>query len=208
MPSALQSDLFEAPAAAPPGLRYTAGLITSAEEAALAAAIADLPLQPFDFHGYKGNRRVAAFGWRYDYSRGEVHRASPIPDTLVLLRERVAAFAGRPAEDFVQALVTEYAPGAGIGWHRDRPQFGEVVGVSLLAPCTLRFRKERPGGWERIGVDLEPRSAYLMTGPSRGEWQHSIAPLPALRYSVTFRTPAAGGLVPGPLAISSAKARS
>ncbi len=182
-----QLDLFQADATLPEGLRYQPELITSAEEARLIEAIADLPFKPFEFHGYLGKRRVVAFGWRYDYSARAVGEAAPLPDFLLPLRERAAAFAELPATEFRQALVTEYAPGAGIGWHRDKPMFGEVVGVSLLSPCNLRFRRAASDGWERRGLNPAPRSAYLLQGPARSEWAHSIPGVKTQRYSVTFR---------------------
>ena len=190
-----QIDLF-APAsdkaAGPQGLRYQADLISPAEAAALAEHIAGLPFAPFAFQGWYGNRRTVYFGYRYDFDRRVVEAAAPIPDFLLPLREKVAAFAGRPAEDFVQALVIEYAPGAGIGWHRDRPQFGVVAGVSLLAPCSLRLRRKAGEGWERTALPIEPRSVYLLTGRVRSQWEHSIVPMKELRYAVTFRTLAEG----------------
>ncbi len=186
-----QSDLFappEARAAALEGLLYRLDLISPDEEAALARRIAELPFAAFAFQGWYGNRRTVYFGRRYDFDRRVVEEAPPIPGFLLPLRDKVAALAGRPAEDFVQALVIEYTPGAGIGWHRDRPQFGVVAGVSLLAPCSMRLRRKAGEGWDRAAQPLAPRSAYLLTGPARHVWEHSIAPMKTLRYAVTFRT--------------------
>lgn len=185
--SLAQPDLFQPDLILPEGLRYQPGLISTAEEARLAQAISGLPFKPFEFHGYLGKRRVVPFGWRYDYGRRAVQAAEPIPDFLLPLRQRAAAFAGLPEAEFRQVLVTEYAPGAGIGWHRDKAVFGEVIGVSLLSPCTLRFRRATADGWERRSLTPEPRSAYLLQGPSRNEWRHSIPGVPEHRYSVTFR---------------------
>jgi alkylated DNA repair dioxygenase AlkB len=181
----------------PDGFRYQAALIDAGEEAMLAAEIAALPLQPFAFRGYFGARRVHAFGLRYDYDRRVVEAGAAMPAFLLELRARVAAFAGRAAEDFPQALATEYAPGAPIGWHRDKPQFGEVVGVSLLSPATFRLRRREGERWRRAAMTLEPRSAYLLAGEARTAWEHSIPPAPALRYSLTFRTLAEGFVPPG-----------
>ena len=185
-----EPDLFGPPplAAAPEGFRYQPDLLTPDEEARLIDAIAPLPFKPFEFRGYLGNRRTISFGFRYDYTARRVLDAAPAPDALVDLRARAAAFAARPADDFVQTLVSEYAPGAGIGWHLDRPQFGDVVGISLLAPCAMRFRRKNGASWDRASVPLAPRSAYLFSGPARDAWQHSITPMTTLRYSVTFRT--------------------
>lgn len=182
-----QLNLFAAPPDLPEGLHSQPGLITAEEEAGLAQTIAALPFRPFEFHGYLGNRRVVSFGWRYDYNDGELQQAEEMPPFLHPLRRKAAAFAGLDEADFQHALITEYAPGAGIGWHRDRPNFAEVVGISLLAPCVFRLRRRRGDGWERASFTAEPRSAYLLSGPARTEWQHSIPPLQVLRYSITFR---------------------
>lgn len=189
----LQADLFggHEPASAPPGpegLRYQDDLISASEELALARDLSTLPFTPFNFHGYLGHRQVVSFGLRYNYDRRAVEDAAPLPDFVEALRGRIADFAGRPADDFVQCLVNQYSEGAGIGWHRDKPQFGDVVGVSLLAPCVMRFRRRIGDGFERIATPLAPRSAYLLTGPARSQWEHSITPMDQLRYSVTFRT--------------------
>ncbi|MEE3622650.1 alpha-ketoglutarate-dependent dioxygenase AlkB [Nitrospirillum sp. BR 11752] len=188
-----QASLFpDMPPAAPPGFRYAPDLIDAGEEEGLVASIADLPFAPFDFHGHQANRRVVSFGYRYDYARRAVAPAPDIPAFLLDLRARVAAFAGLPPEDCRQVLINEYAPGAGIGWHRDKPQFGVVAGVSLLSPATLRFRRregpEDAPAWRHAAVPLAPRSVYLLTGEARALWEHSINEGEALRYSVTFRT--------------------
>jgi alkylated DNA repair dioxygenase AlkB len=104
------------------------------------------------------------------------------------LREKAAEFAGVAPEEFVHVLLVRYDPGAGIGWHRDRSVFEDVVGVSLATPALLRFRRRREGGFDRESVQVEPRSAYLLSGPARHEWEHSIAPGDTLRFSITFRT--------------------
>jgi alkylated DNA repair dioxygenase AlkB len=188
-----QGDLFEsvaesAPAKAPEGFHYWPDVIAPGEEAALAAQLATLPFRPYEFRGYLANRRVVGFGARYDDASRSVTEAAPIPEWLRPLRDRVAALAGLEPAAFGTALINEYAPGAGIGWHRDRPQFGLVAGVSLLSPCVLRLRRPDGRGWERLAVPLAPRSAYLLSGPARQAWQHSITPGEALRYSITFRT--------------------
>lgn len=193
MPHA-QPSLFDAPRPAlPEGLVYQPEFIDGEAQAALVRELARLPYKPFEFRGYLGNRRVVSFGWRYDFNQGGLKQAEPFPDWLVALRERAEAFADLPAGAFRQALLTEYAPGAGIGWHRDRPQFEDVVGVSFLAPCVFRFRLRDGAGWRRCAFTAEPGSAYLLRGPSRTEWEHSIPPLNALRYSITFRSFREGG---------------
>jgi alkylated DNA repair dioxygenase AlkB len=172
----------------PEGFRYHADLLTVSDEELLKRELAGLPFKPFDFQGYQANRMVFAFGLRYDYGRREVVEAAPLPSFLEPLREKIASSFDRPVEAFRQVLVNEYRAGAGIGWHRDKREFDEVVGVSLIAPCTFRFRRKSGEGWDRISLTVEPRSAYLLSGPSRTVWEHSIPPLAHHRYSITFRT--------------------
>jgi alkylated DNA repair dioxygenase AlkB len=183
-----QMSLFAGPAEGPDGFRYQAELISDAEEQELLRQVSQLSLEPFEFHGYRGNRRVKAFGYRYDYSRRRAEAATPIPAFLDVLRRKAARFSGRRAGDFAQVLVTHYPSGAGIGWHRDRPEFGDVVGFSLAAPATLRLRHRNDRGWDRISRKLEPRSAYLLTGAVRWDWEHSIREHALPRTSITLRT--------------------
>jgi len=183
-----EADLFAAPKALPEGFRYQADILSPGEEEALARELAALPFKPFDFQGYLANRRVVSFGYRYDYGSRSVVEAAPFPAFLESLRRKVAETFGRPADAFRQVLINEYRPGAGIGWHRDKAQFDEVVGVSLLAPCLLRFRRKSGATWDRVSLTVEPRSAYLLSGPARREWEHSIPALDRLRYSITLRT--------------------
>ena len=185
-----QPSLFEAPAPTPDlpeGMTYAPELLSPDDERRLVAEIEGLPFKPFEFRGYLGNRRVVSFGWRYRFDGSGLGKADEMPDFLLGLRDRAAEFSGVAAEDFQHALVTEYAPGAAIGWHRDRPEFGRVVGVSLVSPCRFRLRRRTPTGFDRVAFTAEPRSAYLLSGPARTEWEHSIPGVEALRYSVTFR---------------------
>lgn len=180
-------DLFDAKLRAPEGFAYRDDVLSPAEERTCAERFATLPFAPFEFHGFVGKRRIVSYGWRYDYSAERLRPAGPIPDFLLALRDRAAAIAHLAPETLEQALVTEYAAGAAIGWHRDKPMFGEIVGVSLLAACRFRLRRKEGRGWQRASFEAEPRSAYLLSGEARAVWEHSIPPLDALRYSVTFR---------------------
>jgi alkylated DNA repair dioxygenase AlkB len=172
----------------PEGLAYRPDFLDPAEEEALAARIAMLDLKPFQFHGFEGNRRTASFGYHYAFDGSGLKRTAPIPDWLLPVRAKAAALIGAAAEAIEHVLVIEYAPGAGIGWHRDRPVFGDVIGISLLAPARLRFRRKCGAKWERFSLIAEPRSAYALQGPARHEWEHSIPQMEVLRYSITFRT--------------------
>ena len=174
--------------ALPEGFRYQAELISAHDERALLAHVQTLPFREFEFHGYTGKRRTVSFGWRYDFDSEELRRTDPVPAFLLPLREAAASFAGLAPSALEQVLLTEYQPGAAIGWHRDKAVFEKVVGVSLLAPCDFRFRRKAGARWERVTVAAQPRSAYLLAGPARTEWEHSIPAAGGLRYSVTFRS--------------------
>jgi alkylated DNA repair dioxygenase AlkB len=182
-----QIDLFAPALALPDGFRYRGDLLTRSEQAALIVDIAPLAFREFEFHGFLGKRRVVHYGWKYDFSARSITKTDDIPTFLLPLRERAANFAGLSPDSLQQVLVTEYSPGAAIGWHKDKAVFGEVVGISLLSPCTFRLRRRKSNGWERCAIIAEPGSAYLIAGQSRTEWEHSIPPVEALRYSVTFR---------------------
>jgi alkylated DNA repair dioxygenase AlkB len=172
----------------PDGFRYEPALLAEEEQASLIAAISLMPFREFKFHGFLGRRRVVSFGWKYDFSAEKVRRIGDMPEILLPLRERAAGFAGFDPQELQQALVTEYSPGAAIGWHKDKAVFDQVVGVSFGAPCTFRLRRRLDGKWERRKLTLEPGSAYVIAGEARTDWEHSIPPVDALRYSVTFRS--------------------
>jgi alkylated DNA repair dioxygenase AlkB len=185
--SGSQRDLFGSPAA-PEGFRYERECISEDDERALAGHIAALPLEGFKFQGFVAKRRVIYFGWRYDFDRSRFEETQAIPEFLLPLRARAAQFANLAPDDLAHALVTEYAPGTQIGWHKDRPVFEDVIGISLLSACTFRFRRQSGAKWERYAVTAEPRSIYLLRGPVRWVWEHSIPAVETLRYSITFRT--------------------
>lgn len=182
-----QAELFNQPQLLP-GLRLAEDIVTVAEEQALIARIAAVELAPFRFQGWLGKRLTASFGWRYDFENGDFGPTDPIPNWLLPLRAQAAAFAGLAPDDLVQALLIRYDPGAGIGWHRDRPVFEQVVGISLGAPAPMRFRKRGAAGFQRKSVPMPPRSIYHLSGEVRHQWEHSIAPLAQTRWSITFRS--------------------
>jgi alkylated DNA repair dioxygenase AlkB len=182
-----QSDLFDLASIMPEGFAYQDEIIPIGQEQALLERFQALPFTPYDFHGYLGRRHVISFGWRYDLSTSTLQESDPIPDFLLAERERAAAFAGVTADSLQQILINKYAPGAGIGWHRDRPMYQDVIAVSLGFPCTLRFRRKLGHTWDRAAQVVRPRSIYLLRGASRQAWQHSVPPVQDLRYSITFR---------------------
>ena len=183
-----QLALFSDGAAAPRGLRYQPSFITAQSEHELIAQIRALPLAPFQFGAFEGKRRVASFGWRYDYNQHKLEQAEDLPAWIAPLIVKVQAFAGLPAASIRQVLFTQYEQGTGIGWHRDKPMFEDVVALSFLSPCRLRLRRKLGTGWQRWSTEIAPRSLYRLSGPARHEWEHSIPPVEAKRYSVTFRT--------------------
>lgn len=183
----MSAQRLDLPPPAPEGFAYRAEMVSVTEERDLAARLAELPFEPFLFRGFEGRRRVISFGLKYDFTGSGLIAAEPIPDWLLPIRDRAAGLAGAPAATFVQLLINEYREGAPIGWHRDRPVFDKIVGVSLLAPTVMRFRRRRGSGFERISTPLAPRSAYVLDGPARRDWEHSLPEAPAHRYSLTFR---------------------
>ena len=183
-----QLSLFSNPSPAPGGLRYQPDFISKRDERELVARIRSLPLEPFQFGAFEGKRRVASFGWRFDYSQQKLVKAKDLPAWIAPVIARVEAWQGLAVTAIRQVLFTEYDVGTGIGWHRDKPHFDQVFGLSLLSACKFRFRRKTEDGWERYTLQAEPRSLYLMSGESRHVWEHSIPPVEMVRYSVTFRT--------------------
>jgi alkylated DNA repair dioxygenase AlkB len=182
-----QLTLFPAQSVPPEGLRYCSEFISKATEQKFIGRIAALPLKPFQFGQYEGKRRVASFGFRYDYTLRRLEEGEPIPAWLCEMIERVEDFGG-PATRVRQVLCTEYDRGVGIGWHRDKPHFDRVFGLSLGSACKFRFRRAAGSKWERFTLDAMPRSIYMMSGAARQDWEHSIPAVTALRHSITFRT--------------------
>lgn len=187
-----QSELFE-PAARelPEGMRYEREFLTPAEEESLLAVVQSLPLAEMNYKGYTARRRVASYGGSYDFDAKRLRQAQALPRALEPLRDKVAGWLGSAPGAFTQVLVAEYRPGTPLGWHRDVPDFEDVVGVSLLGEATMRLRPYPPRDPKKgdvLKLLLEPRSIYLLRGAARWGWQHSVAATPALRYSITFRT--------------------
>jgi alkylated DNA repair dioxygenase AlkB len=192
-PARGQAELFATSPALPEGMTYQPEFLTLAEEASLVAVVAGLPLQEMRYRVYTARRRVMSFGGQYDFSAKRLCTASELPAELEPLRRKVAGWMGIEADALVQTLVAEYREGTPLGWHRDVPDFEDVVGVSLLNAGVLRFRPYPPREARKVDVirlTVEPRSIYLLQGPSRWGWQHSVAPGRSLRYSITFRTAA------------------
>jgi alkylated DNA repair dioxygenase AlkB len=187
VPSAKRSlDLFRDDAL-PHGFRYQAEFLSPEEENSLLQHIKSQPFREFEFHGFTGKRRIVSFGWRYDFNGGGLTKIEDMPEFLLGVRARAERFADIAPGTLQQVLITEYSAGAAIGWHKDRSVFGDVVGISLLSPCSFRLRLKSGQRWERRNLIAEPRSVYLLRGPARSEWEHSIPGVESLRYSITFR---------------------
>jgi alkylated DNA repair protein (DNA oxidative demethylase) len=171
----------------PEGFLYRPDLITAEEERSLVNDVRGVDFVRFTMHGVESRRRVAHFGWLYGYESWKIAPGPAIPEFLLPLRAKLAAWRQLDPELLAEVLVTEYAPGAGIGWHRDAPPFGIVVACSLLSSCRFRLRRGTSGRTD-VTVAIAPRSGYVLSGPARTQWQHSISPAKELRYSITFRT--------------------
>lgn len=188
----MQQDLFGSRLFLPDGLRYQTEFIGEEEELELLTAIRRLPLQETPYKQYTAKRRTVSYGSRYDFGRGGLDAASPIPDFLLPLCDKAARWLGVAEAALVHGLVSEYRPGTALGWHRDVPEFERIFGLSLGGSGRMRLRPWRPGEPQRRQdvqtLELAARSAYEISGAARWAWQHSIAPARTLRYSITFRT--------------------
>ena len=176
------------PSEQPEGLVLRPELLTVHEEAELLERLRSLRFDPIVIHSQAARRTARHYGLGYDYEARRPQPGEPIPEWLSGVRQRAAEVAGEDPEELVEVLVQRYPPGATIGWHRDAPAFGTVIGVSLAGACRLRFQRgrgDRRRVWE---IALEPRSGYVLAGEARRSWQHSIPPTKELRYSITLRT--------------------
>lgn len=173
----------------PAGLVYQPELLSREEERALLDELEHVDFREIRMHGVVARRTARHYGLDYDYERrGLIEEADPVPAWLEPARAHAAQLAVVASEELVEALVQRYPEGAQIGWHRDAPAFGVVVGISLLSPSRMRFRRDAGGQRDTYEVTLEPRSGYVLAGEARSAWQHHVPPTKALRYSITFRT--------------------
>jgi alkylated DNA repair dioxygenase AlkB len=178
----------------PEGFSYQPDFISEAEERELIREIQKLQLAPFKYYQFTGKRRTASFGWQYEFGTSEITKAPEMPAFVLPLRRRAGKLFNIDANRLAQASILEYSTGSPIGWHRDIPQFGVVMGISLGAACRMRFRRysrsrSKNGTRDEIlSLELKPRSVYLMSGAAREIWQHSIPPVKELRYAIMMRT--------------------
>jgi alkylated DNA repair protein (DNA oxidative demethylase) len=186
--SSNRRQMREAAEGLPEGFLLRTEFLTAPEEAELIEFVRRVAFGEVRMHGVAAKRRVAQFGWRYSFESYQLTPAASVPPALYDLRQRAAMLAKVEALDLSEVLVTEYTPGAGIGWHRDAPVFGIVAGVSLGAGCRMRFRTGEVRKWRTVAVELPARSIYVLSGSARKEWQHMIPPVHEQRWSITFRT--------------------
>jgi alkylated DNA repair dioxygenase AlkB len=186
--------LFDVPAQVPDGFIYRQNFISEAEEQELMRQIQKVSLEPFKYYQFTGKRRTASFGWQYEFGASEITAAPEMPPFLLPLRTCAGNVFNIDPNSLIQTSIIEYSTGSPIGWHRDIPQFGVVIGISLGAPCRMRFREysrvrsKKLNRDEVLSIELQPRSIYLMSGASRESWQHSIPPVKELRYAIMMRT--------------------
>jgi alkylated DNA repair dioxygenase AlkB len=198
--AATQAKLFDTGTNLPNGFVYRPNFLTNAEEVELLEWFQDLPFEhSTSAEGYVAKRRVINFGWSYDFESGKLIPGPPLPPFLQPVARKIAKWLDIPKYRVAEALISEYEPGAAIGWHRDNESFDSIIGVSLAGWARMRLRplesaraktlkRKARSGKEVVSIEVEPRSAYLMQKESRWNYQHSIAKLEALRYSITFRT--------------------
>lgn len=186
--------LFDSSAQVPDGFIYRENFISAAEEQELIQEIQAIHLEPFKYYQFTGKRRTASFGWQYEFGASEITAAPELPPFLLSVRTRTGHVFDIDPDTLIQASIIEYSTGSPIGWHRDIPHFGVVIGISLGAACRMRFRKysrirtKMRNRDEVLSIELQPRSIYLMSGAARESWQHSIPPLKELRYAIMMRT--------------------
>ena len=172
----------------PTGLRYIPSLLSEDQERDLLDRVRGLQFDEVHMHGQVARRVVRHFGVQYAFESAAITPGPPIPDWLTDVRDRAAQLLDVSPAALAEVLVTYYPPGATIGWHRDASVFGDVVGVSLGSACEMRFQRGQGDGRRVFQQRLEPRSAYVLSGPARNRWQHSIPQVATDRYSLTFRT--------------------
>lgn len=175
----------------PEGFVYTADFLTTDEEMELYKEISKIELHEFIFQGFKANRKVVSFGYDYSFDKRILTKGKDIPAAFDFLIEKVSRQIAVEADQFAELLVIEYPPGAVMNWHRDAEPFGLIAGISLIEDCTFRLRPHDKAKQTRASVISFPvrrRSLYVMKGPARTDWQHSVTPVKQTRYSITLRT--------------------
>lgn len=183
--------LFPINPVTPEGFSYIPEFLSMAEEEKLLHEIKEVQLHTFQFQGYEAKRKVKSFGYDYNFNQRSITKGEPIPEGFDFLLQKISDKLNIDKERFAELLVTEYPVGSVINWHRDAPPFELIAGISLSSDCTFRLRpydKEKQGRKSIISLPVKRRSLYVIDGASRSEWEHSITPVKAVRYSITLRT--------------------
>lgn len=183
--------LFPVETSYPPGFLYKEDFITCEEEERILQLVAKTELHPMLFHGYEAKRKVASYGYDWSFEKKILTKGEAIPQQYSFLIEKVKDQLHLSQESIVELLITEYPVGSVINWHRDAPPFDLIAGISLLSDCTFKLRpydKARQNRNSTVSLNVKRRSFYAMEGAARNEWEHSIAPVKQLRYSITLRT--------------------
>jgi alkylated DNA repair dioxygenase AlkB len=175
----------------PEGFSYTRHFISEDEELLLLEAIRQIPLHTFKFQGYEARRKVASFGYDWNFEKQALLKGQPTPADFNWLLQRLSAHLHIAEKQIAEILITEYPVGAVINWHRDAPPFDTIAGISLLSDALFKFRPHNKATQTRRNImtmSLERRSLYTLEGRARSDWQHSIAAVKKVRYSITMRT--------------------
>jgi alkylated DNA repair dioxygenase AlkB len=183
--------LFQSKHVLPEGFVLIENFITIEQESNLMNLISNMALETFIFQGFEAKRKTKSYGHSYNFTNRGLSKADPIPDAFNFLIEMVADKLNLERDMIEQLLVTEYPPGSVINWHRDAPPFNTIIGVSLLSDCIFRLRpydKSKRGRKNIVSMPVKRRSLYMMAGPARTEWEHSISPVKEKRFSITLRT--------------------
>jgi len=184
-------DLFPYEPIYPPGFIYVPDFLTYEEELYLNEQVSKTECHTFIFQGFRAKRRVASFGYDYSFDKRALTKGTEIPESFHSLLDKVSKYLAISKDDFAELLVTEYPVGSVINWHRDAAPFDLIAGISLSADCVFRLRphdKTKQGRNALISIPVKRRSLYIMKDNARTDWQHSIAPVKEIRYSITLRT--------------------
>jgi alkylated DNA repair dioxygenase AlkB len=184
-------ELFPVALKLPEGFSYHGSFLSLDEEQQLLQFIQNIELHPMIFQGFEAKRKVASFGLDYSFDSRRLRKGKEIPLELNWLLTKVANYKSIAVDAIAELLITEYPAGSVINWHRDAPPFDIIVGISLLSDCVFKLRphdKVKQTRNATVSLPIERRSLYVLSGNSRSEWQHSIAPVKEVRYSITLRT--------------------
>ncbi len=161
------------------GLSLALDFITAEQQQALIAQIRDA--NPTKKRNITRRNTIQRYGSREPYFDNLV--SDVIPAHLAELCDRLVALnlvAARPDS----VTINEYYAGQFIAPHIDHIDAGPVITIlSLGSPATMIFSQNG----DQFSVELPPRSITQMRDQIRYGWNHEIAPVKDLRYSLVFR---------------------